>query len=137
MNIEKETFDKLVEMGWTPPEKPEKYKLSEYGFRILQDGYCKNKSNVCTDWGVTRATKKSAKLAFERSWSTMKLSALAAELGGEKEFVKGMPNWYIYAKEDKYKVGCRILSFDPEKVYMTVGCAEEIRRMLNEGEFEL
>ena len=138
MNIEKETFVKLVEMGWTPPqEKPKKYKLSEYGFRVYQDGYHEYPSNVCTNWGVTRKTETYAKLAFARSWATMRLSALAAELGGEKKFIEGEDNFYIFQDKHKWVIGLTLGLFHPEKVYMNAKCAREICRMLNAGEFKL
>ncbi len=119
--------------------KLKKYELSEYGWRVCQDGYVKKDSNICTNWGVTRKLEESAKLAFERSWRMMRLSALAAELGGEKDFINDDRNWYITQDAD---TGDWIANFilshrEPEKVYMTEECAERICNMLNEGEFEL
>ncbi len=142
MNIEKETFDKLIELGWTPPEKPEKqkkYELSEYGFtlhtnlKVSED----NRPWGYTSAGATRKTKESAQIAMNRLRRTMHLSALAAELEGEREFGEE-PVLYSMLKDNKGKWRSMVTTtFYPETVYMTGECADDICCMLNKMEFEL
>ena len=139
MKIEKEIFDKLIAMGWTPPPgKLKRYRLKVHDYEITQQGQVIN----CTDsvpasW--TRNSTTSCNIAADRMRKTMLLSALAAELGGERRFVNGEYNWYIMQDADIGMMFPKTIKshYEPEKVYMTEECAEEICRMLNEGEFKL
>ena len=146
MNIEKGTFDKLVEMGWTPPEKQNKYELSNQGYII--NGNCSIKEHYEKDYfyndsylenGAARKTKETAQLAAKRMRRMMRLSALSAELGGEVEFVDGEASWYVfYNHEQKKWEYCYTMTHESEGVvYMTAECARKICSMLNDMEFEL
>ena len=149
MNIEKETFNKLVEMGWMPPEnnKPKKYELSDnqYAIEPYKGGVHSISTSeadnyLCyTEAGATRKTKEAAQLAAERMRRVMRLSALAAELGGEKKFVAGEYNWYFIQDPDTGEWMLRRVRYgrEPEKVYMTEDCGRQILRMLSKGGFEL
>lgn len=138
--LRKEFMLEMLEQGWTPPEKTKKYMLSYDGYVIspyeveLQDV----DDEILTHLGFTRKSYGSAQLAAERMRRMMPLSALAAELGGEKEFVYGDLNYYVYKGSDGlWNYNCTKTSYNPERVYMVEYCAAKICRMLNSGEFEL
>ena len=119
--------------------KPIRYELSETGYRItyLAEVVQDTQNKKIIESGFTRKTKISAQLAANRMIRMMRLSALAAELGGEKEFIEGEDNFYIFQDKHKWVIGLTLGLFHPEKVYMNAKCAREICRMLNAGEFKL
>lgn len=94
--------------------------------------------------GSERNTEKAAKLASERMTKANRLSALAHELEGEKEFTPyGTPgsNYYVYLHNVKghnetWKI-VTTFSYSPERVFMTKECAIKICEMLNSGEVVL
>lgn len=131
----------LIEMGWIPPAKPEKimYELSEYGYTLQMNGTIHKSKTPSDEWiraGATRNSKNSAILASKRLQQSLMLSALAAELGGETEFVRGKKNWSV-AKDGIWFPQYTLDYFNPEKVYITETFAIKIAAMLNNKEFKL
>ena len=135
----------LIKMGWTPPPEdphplPKKYKLHEtgWGIDVIGRAFISNDPTYVEN-GLQRKTKKAAELAAKRMRRIMLLSALAAELGGEREFVEGEQNYCIdkHIESDKWTAVFNEHCYEPEKVYMTKDCAEKICNMLNSGEFKL
>ena len=89
--------------------------------------------------GRYRLTKEVAEQSLARNKRANRLEALAEQLGGLKVFEYGMYNYYIFKSicSDEWKYAWVSHSNYPEAVYMTLDCATEICRMLNEGEFSL
>lgn len=138
---EKVIHEALMKMGWVPPAKPEKkvYELSEYGYTLQLNGVIHESKTPSDEWiraGATRKTKSSAILASKRLQQSLTLSALAAELGGETEFVSGQKNWFVVKDGDTWFPQYSMGYFNPEKVYMIETCAVKIATMLNHKEFE-
>ena len=145
--LKTEFLRELVLEGWTPPlpkdlkepNKPKKYELSETGWAALSTGlfYENSSGGFLTEVGVTRKTKESAQIAANRLRRMMLISALAAELEGEREFGEE-PVLYSLLKDNKGKWRSMVTTtFYPETVYMAEECADDICSMLNKKEFEV
>ena len=147
--LRQEFMLEMLEQGWTPPPEdphplPKKYQLHETGWGIdilgsvvrCSDANSFEEVNFIRA-GLSRKTKEAAEIAAKRMHRMMPLSALAAELGGEREFVTSKKNWFIARNGANWIEGYSTSYYNPEKVYMTKECAEKICRMLNTGEFEI
>lgn len=118
--------------------KPKQKKVNLKGgkYRFQMDGQVFLGEGRYYNYGDTRQTEEQAELASKRMLRVNRLSALAAQLGGEKEFVEGEKNWNICFDERWYIFDSRH-KYDIEKVYMTRECAEQICDLLNKGLFDL
>ena len=95
------------------------------------------RSTVLQDHGRYRLTKEAAEQSLSRNKRANRLEALAEQLGGYTGWVEGKYNYCIYLLNGQWEnIGYKNI-YEPEKVYMTQECANEICRMLNEGEFSL
>ena len=97
------------------------------------------KGDSFIEHGRYRLTKESAEQSLSRNKRANRLEALAEQLGGLKVFEYEVYNYYIFKNicSGEWQHAWASHSNYPEAVYMTLDCANEICRMLNEGEFSL
>ena len=120
----------------------EKYKLTESTWYV---GFCNRlgESTGTTEHniskGIYRKNKKDVERLSERRVKSEKLSALACELGVERDFKAEEQSYYII-----FDKSCNLYTTTsgrdwntPGVPYMTKEGANEICGMLNNGEFEL
>lgn len=86
--------------------------------------------------GRYRLTKEGAEMSLARNKRANLKEALAEQLGGLKQWVRGEENWYAYMFIGACKIDYDNVFFSEERVYMTKECAVEICRMLNAGEIK-
>ena len=115
-----------------------KWEPSETGYILTNDGEITNNEDVLvphrtilTKNGFTRKTKEQAKLSRDRVLRSNKLSAFLAEIGEEKEWVKGAENWYVHNAYTKWVKNYTYEYYEPEKVYMTKSGAKQVCEALN------
>ena len=99
--------------------------------------YESGSSATLIEHGRYRKSQQAAKQSLARNKRANRLEALAEQLSGLIDFVKGVSSgYYVYCEKLEWR--CSSTStYYPEQVYMTETCATEICRMLNEGEFSL
>ena len=123
-----------------------KAKLFEYGyantFSIGHIDICPKVFGNQKDYikfGRYRRTKEAAEMDFKRQTRMMRLSALAWEVGGCKEFVPAENNLeidYNHSSKEYFMSSSTIIE-DPTKVYMTEETARKVLEILNSGEYSL
>lgn len=127
--------------------KAEEAKFKKFEFKYPKECYLVTSTKiravgeqgpVFLEHGRYRLTEDVANQSLARNKLANRLEAKAEQLGGLKEWKYGEANYCIYYDmnitwRSTYESNC----FYQEVVYMTIECAEEICRMLNEGEFEL
>lgn len=88
--------------------------------------------------GLIRDTAYSAYVSARRNIRGNRLEALAHSIGGAYEFGFDMDNYYIYIRADgTFDVASINIGFEPEKIYMTKGTAEQVCEILNSGTYKL
>jgi len=128
----------LIEFEIFVPE-PEKVELEggEWWMNTVGDlGNCVSDLQS-RNFGVERSTEEAVKLARDRMIRVNRLSALAHQLNGERESIKGKYTHYIYKYKGDWVASSILNVYHPERVYMTESCAKEICELLNTGIFSL
>ena len=88
----------------------------------------------CRLMGGERSSKSECKLLRNRTARSNRLSALANELGGERDWVYGEDNASMYKDGSNWGYCVSSSTYRPDAVYMTMDCAKKICKMLNSGE---
>jgi len=144
IQVTDELAELLSKVGMTMIEieqlKPKQWEPSETGWYI--NGYNNiAKSNLTSPMiiavGATRKTEEQSILMKDRRLRSEKLSAFLAEIGEEKEWVKGEANWYIREEVGGWIVNPSYEYYQPEIVYMTKPGAEQACEALNSGYLKL
>ncbi len=131
----------------TEEVKQEKFKF-KFKFKYPEECYLLRMDEVDDGGGKTssflkhgryRLTEEAAYQSLDRNKRANRLEALAEMMGGLKNWRYGEDNYSIYLSGNSaiWAISLTSMAFCPEVVYMTEECAEEICRMLNNGEFKL
>jgi len=101
-----------------------------------ETGHCQGDIEEYLKHGRYRFTKKGANSALKLQTEMMRLHALAEDLKGSKDFIRGEKNYYLW-KSKSWKYDFCTTLYEPGVVYMTKKCAKKIAHMLNDGAYSL